>query len=56
MSSTNEETLLTLQDELVEQLDALKTQGGLNETDMQVETSKLLLAFGAKIQAATVAQ
>ena len=52
--ASKEETLQTLQAELSEKLDALKTQG-LDEADQQTATTALLLEFGAKLQAATLA-
>ena len=44
--SSKEETLQTLQVELSEKLEALKTQG-LDEADQQIATTALLLEFGA---------
>jgi hypothetical protein len=52
--SSKEETLQTLQVELSEKLEALTTQG-LDEADQQIATTALLLEFGAKLQAATLA-
>jgi hypothetical protein len=52
--ASKEETLQTLQVELSEKLDALKTQG-LDEADQQTATTALLIEFGAKLQAATLA-
>ena len=49
----SEEIVVILQLELSEKLEALKTQG-FEEADFQVETSRLLLEFGAKVQAAAV--
>ena len=49
----SEEIVVILQLELSEKLEALKTQG-LEEADVPVETSRLLLEFGAKVQAAAV--
>ena len=47
MSVNTEEIVVILQLELLEKLEALKTQE-LEEADVQVETSRLLLEFGAK--------
>jgi len=52
--SSKEETLQTLQVELSDKLEALKNQG-LNEAEQQEATTALLLEFGAKLQAATLA-
>ena len=52
--SSKEETLQTLQVELSDKLEALKTQG-LDEAEQQAATTDLLLEFGAKLQAATLA-
>ena len=54
MSANAEEIVVRLQLELSEKLDALKAQG-LDEADVETETKKLLLDFGARVQAATVA-
>ena len=48
--SSKEETLQTLQMELSDKLEALKTQG-LDEAEQQERTTALLLEFGAKLQA-----
>ena len=55
MSTNTEEIVVVLQLELSEKLDALKAQG-MDEADIEAETKKLLLEFGARVQAATVAK
>jgi len=55
MSTNTEEIVVILQLELSEKLDALKAQG-LDEADFEAETKKLLLDFGARVQAATMAK
>ena len=49
------EEVQVLQAELGEKLDALKSQG-LDEADLQVATTNLIIEFGAKVQAATLAK
>ena len=52
--SSNDDFLINLQLKL-SQFGALKAQG-LGYADTQAETTKLLLAYGARIQAATLAK